>query len=145
MPEDVGSVRQQIGEILGTVKGLADQLKEVKEDGVRREDRLTSEIRTIKHEQRQADQVITSKMELLTAQFRELDSKARIISEELTRVKRSVEELEKLREPVQKLQALRERVVAYGLVVTTIGGVIWWFVSPYVSEFLHRLFFGAPK
>lgn len=140
MPEDAGSVRQQIGEILGTVRSLADAVKEVKQDGEKREDRLTSEIRTIKHEQRQSDQIITSKMELLTAQFRELDGKARVISEELSNVKRSVAELEKLKEPVRRLEALRERFVAYGLVVTSVGAVIWYFVGPFVSDLLHKLF-----
>lgn len=140
MPEDVGTVRQQIGEILGTVRSLNESLKEVKQDIERREDRLTSELRTLKHEQRQADQVITSKMELLTAQFRELDGKARFISEELKTVKHSVAELEKLKEPVKKLEALRERMVAYALVVTSIGAVVWYFVGPFVSDLVHRLF-----
>jgi|SRR6185437_7012953 chromosome segregation ATPase len=140
MPEDAGSVRQQIGEILGTVRSLAEALKEVKEEGFRREDRLSSEIRTVKHEQRQSDQVITSRMELLTKQFHDLDNKARVISEELGSVKHSVAELEKLKEPVKRLEALRERIVGYGLIITSVGAVIWYFVGPVVSDLIHRLF-----
>ena len=140
MPDDAGSVRQQIGEILGTVRSLAEAVKEVKEDGLRREDRLSSEIRTVKHEQRQSDQVLTSRMELLTTQFRELDSKARIISEELASVKHSVAELEKLKEPVKRLEAMRERIVGYGLIITSVGAVIWYFIGPFVSELVRRIF-----
>lgn len=140
MPDDAGSVRQQIGEILGTVRSLAEALKEVKEEGNRREDRLSSEIRTVKHEQRQSDQVITSRMELLTKQFHDLDNKARMISEELAAVKHSVAELEKLKEPVKRLEALRERFVGYGLVITSVGAVIWYFIGPIVSDLIHKLF-----
>jgi len=140
MPEDAGTVRQQIGEILGTVRSLAESVKEVKQDSERREDRLTSEIRTIKHEQRQSDQVITSKMELLTAQFRELDSKTRVISEELTTVKRSVAEMEA---PVKKIKALHDRMVIWGLAVMSIGGAIWWVINPFITELIHKIF--SPK
>src|SRR3569833_2998774 len=99
MDDGVGAVRQQIGEILGTVRGLAEAVKEVKDDASRREDRLSSEIRTIKHESRQSEHTLLGQMELLKAQFRELDNKARIISDELAQVKKSVNELEGLKEP----------------------------------------------
>jgi len=140
MPEDAGTVRQQIGEILGTVRSLAESVKEVKQDSERREDRLTSEIRTIKHEQRQSDQVITSKMELLTAQFRELDSKTRVISEELTTVKRSVAEMEA---PVKKMRQLHERLAVWVLALTSMGGAVWWIISPFITELIHKIF--SPK
>jgi chromosome segregation ATPase len=137
MPDDVGSLRQQIGETLGTVRSLAETVKEIKQDAERREDRLTSEIRTMKHEQRQSDQVITSKMELLTAQFRELDSKSRNITEELALVKRSVAEMEL---PVKKMKALQERIMIYTLAIASVGGAIWWLISPFLSDLIHRLF-----
>jgi len=137
MPDDVGSLRQQIGETLGTVRSLAEAVKEIKQDAERREDRLTSEIRTMKHEQRQSDQLMTSKMELLTAQFRELDSKSRNITEELALVKRSVAEMEV---PVKKIKALHERIVVYALALTSVGGAIWWLISPFLTDLIHRMF-----
>lgn len=147
MPDQdfTGPLRQQVGEILGTVRGLADTLKEVKEDRIRQEERMTNDIRTVKHEQRQLDQIITSRLELLTAQFRELDLKSRSISEDIGEVRKDVSELGELKEPVKKLQQARDRLVAYGLVVVSIAGVAWTFLGPLLSSFAQRLITGSPR
>lgn len=147
MPDQdfTGPLRQQVGEILGTVRGLADTLKEVKEDRIRQEERMTNDIRTVKHEQRQLDQIITSRLELLTAQFRELDLKSRSISEDIGEVRKDVSELAELKEPVKKLQQARDRLVAYGLVVVSIAGVAWTFLGPLLSGFAQRLITGSPR
>lgn len=147
MPDQdfTGPLRQQVGEILGTVRGLADTLKEVKEDRIRQEERMTNDIRTVKHEQRQLDQIITSRLELLTAQFRELDLKSRSISEDIGEVRKDVSELGELKEPVKKLQQARDRLVAYGLVVVSIAGVAWTFLGPLLSGFAQRLITGSPR
>lgn len=138
MPEDVGSVRQQIGEILGTVKGLADTLREVKEDRIRQEDRISEEIRTIKHEQRQNDQVVTGRLELLASQFRDLGSKVTGIVDEVSDVKKEVATVASMRTNVDKLVQFRDRMIAYVVVTVSICGVLWSFLSPFLqSIFSH--------
>jgi ABC-type phosphate transport system auxiliary subunit len=147
MPEEsgAGQLRQQIGEILGTVRGLADTLKEVKEDRVRQEERLTNELRTVKHEQRQLDQVITSRLELLTAQFRELDLKSRAIVNDVGSVRKEVGDLAVLKDSVKKLEHLRDRLVAYGLFIVSVGGVLWAVLGPVISDFIKRVIEGKPQ
>ena len=62
---DIGSIRQQIGEILGTVRGVSDAMSDQKSALLRSEDRINSELRNIKHDQRNKDHVVSTQLEIL--------------------------------------------------------------------------------
>jgi len=108
----VGIIRQQIGEILGTVRSQTDTLKEVQLEGLRREDRLAAELRNVKHEQRQNDQIWSAKLELLGKQIGEIDNK--------------VKNLESLKVPMESFAKLR----TYAVALMVIGMVIWSVFGP---------------
>ena len=135
MVEDVGSVRQQIGEILGTVRSLSETLKEFKEDRVRQEERISAEIRNIDHRQRQSDQVIAGKMELLSRQFGDLDTKVRSIFEELAVVKKDVALLNEVK---RKVDTLRERVIIYMAAIGSVVAAAWYFLGPFLSNLFQK-------
>lgn len=138
---DFGSIRQQIGEILGTARSLSDQMRESKEESRRQEDRLNTELRSTKEEHRANSQTISVRIEQLTGQIRMLDEKARTISTELTDVKQDVSrsrvEIAELRAPVNNLIQIRNRIMRYAMMVISAATVLWYIVGPILHGLLE--------
>lgn len=131
---NLGDIRQQIGEILGTARVLSEQMREQKEENRRQEDRINAELRATKEEHRLANQVITVRIEQLTAQVRELDDKARSITADLTGVKDDIREahgaVSNLKTPVDSLMELKTKIIAYAMVLVSMATILWYVVGP---------------
>jgi DNA mismatch repair ATPase MutS len=145
-----GFVRQQIGEILGTVRAIEQRQVERSEDARRQEERVNEEIRTIKHEQRNHEQVIQGHLELLRRQFDELksinaqattltDSKLRELQRDVQEARDEVQAL-----PISELIDLRRRIGTLAVVLSSFAAVLSAIIvtawKALGDSLLHKLF-----
>lgn len=135
--DDTGTIRQQIGELLGLGRSTDEQIKALKVDAEKREDRLSSEIRNVKHEQRQIDQVVASRLELLNSQVTEIDRKIRGVTSDVSSLQvdstETKEAIANLKKPVEELVDLRRRIVGYAVGIIIVVTGIWYLVAPVLS------------
>lgn len=133
-PDDgsAGVIRQQIGEILGTVRSMDNQLRDIKSEAVRQEDRINLAIAGVKTDQSNQQQILGGRLDLLVIQVRELDNKAREITGDVTELREDLaeatekthKEIGELKGPVKKLTDFRQHLVAYGLVGSSVFGAL---------------------
>lgn len=135
-PEGAGALRQQIGETLGTVKFLAEQVRDLKSD-------TRQALTDIKGEQAQRQSHLANQLDLLSSQVRDLSDKTRTAVSEVTHVKedfddtrRKVEDLEK---PVRRLDDFRKSMIRWGLVATSALAVVWSIIANVVASSLSYM------
>lgn len=137
---DVGTIRQQIGEILGTVRSLNAQVREQRDDSRRQEERLDRDISTIKDEQYRTNANIQQRLETISALVREVDDKARSLTGEITGIKGEVTGVKasvtKLEGPVQQFTELRSKAFGYYAALAAVLGAIYMVIAPYISKLL---------
>lgn len=117
---DSGLFRQQIGEIVATVKIHTDQLN-------RLEGRFADELRGIRGDARQLDQLVTGRLEVMADRIGKLEDS----------VARSRDEIAKMQEPLEKLVAQRNQLIAYFTAGAAIITILWFVVGPLVRAFLE--------
>lgn len=126
MTEDA-SLRQQIGEILGTVRALDTRIADRRREARDAEERIWAELRTLKHEARNADQVISSRLELADIRMRQMETAQADFERTLAEVK---EDVEKMRVPLDELMEMRRRIASLGALGMSIIIALWALAEP---------------
>lgn len=141
MSESAGNIRQQIGEILGRVRGLDENAKEARIDAEKSSERLWSELRTVKHDARNEQQILVGKIELLEAHERATG----VTVDTLTRdTKKLMEELTVLRPAVTELVQQRRTRLAVQAAMLSGAIAIWAVAQPLWAWLVARVFGGSP-
>lgn len=135
MSETSGNVRQQIGEILGTVRALDERMKERQREAREGEQLLHQELRTVKHDQRAGEQILSLRSEKTKKEIAKL-------AEQLTDVTAKVAMLGKdvsdLKAPVAELVNIKRRSVAFVAFVASVAAVAWTVAQPIWSWVIQR-------
>lgn len=145
MSETSGSVRQQIGEILGTVRSLAEQMKERQADAREEAKGLRSEIGNVKHEQRAELQIISLRMEKQEKETQKLAEEQRAIALQMITLNHDValqttalnQAVANLKAPVDELLNIKRRSVAFFALAASVIGVMWAVVQmvwPWIAQ-----------
>jgi chromosome segregation ATPase len=141
-PGEVGSIRQQIGEILGTVKSMDNQLREVKDDSRANQANVRDDILRLQRATEETNASTHRRLEQLVGQVRDVAEKALRLTGELsqleTGVKETKEQLLSLKEPVDSLITLRNRLMAYVFVIVSIATVLWNILGPVLHTVVTR-------
>lgn len=138
MSHTAGEIRQQIGEILATVRTLERDLAERRTDARESEQRLNTELRAIKHDSRNSQQIIQARLELLQVGHSRLDQRLQTVEQNVI----------DLRGPVDELVTLRKRMGALGLMGLSLLAVVWALAGPLwtaVAERFGSWIFGGAK
>ena len=139
--EDSGALHRQVGEILGHVRALTEQVRDLRVDSLRREERLSEDINVVRNEAIQQRQVMVGRIEALVENVRDLSSKTKDVVDDIGRVNKRVEKLET---PVQQMDEFRKRIIRWGLIVASVIGVVWSMISGTIStgvqHFVGKLF-----
>ena len=136
MAEDSGALHRQVGEILGHVRGLTEQLRDLRVDSLRREERLSEDINVVRNEAIQQRQVMVGRIETLVEQVRDLSSRTKEAVSDIGDVNKRVEKLET---PVQQMDEFRKRLIRWGLICASIIGVMWSMVSGTITTAVQHV------
>lgn len=132
-----GPLRQLLAETHSRVALTLEAVRDAKADLIRTEDKIDRELRTIKHDARNYEQVIGGRLELADRRTGEME---RRLGEVEYSVKEVAASVAKIIEPIEQLLNFRNRLAWGGLAVVSIGTVLWVFVSPIYDVFVHRIF-----
>lgn len=158
--EFIGNLRQQIGETLATVKSIEQRQLERTQDARVAEAAIHAEIRTVKHDARNVEQILQGKLDLLQRRIEE-DRKAaaesmRSLKDELLLVhgevssvqdelKKTQLKVENVTKPVNEIIEIRRRLGTLTALMASIGGVIaavmisiWHVIGDSVMRFLFN-------
>lgn len=130
MSETSGNVRQQIGEILGTVRALDERMKERQRDAREEMQLIHQELRTVKHDQRSGEQILSLRVEKVEKEVGKLASRMDEVSD-------SVGEL---KGPVAELVNMKRRFVAFAAFGMSVMAVLWALTEPLRTWAIHKLF-----
>lgn len=132
----VGELHQRLGETMGLVRALNDQVTDLKASSLRNQeelrvstarlqDMISTELRSVRGEAKQLDQVVTGRLEVLARQVGTIES--------------SVSELQKLKDPLEKLVGLKDKLFAYASVGMVIIFLLWGLVGPFFRLLLDKI------
>lgn len=137
MSGSTGELRQQIGEILATVRGLERQQGDITRNVERAVDGMQRDMSALKHEQRNAQQVTQGRLEILA-------NTSTLNGQRLDRMETDMKGLRDsvtaLQEPVQQWVSLRKRVYGLGALALSVSAVLWAVASPVWSIVAQKLF-----
>jgi predicted RNA-binding protein with EMAP domain len=125
-----GEVRQQIGEILATVRQLDRQQVETTHSMERIVERVQQDLEAMKHEARNSQQVVQQKLEIMS-------NEQSLLKQRLGALEDNVGGLKK---PVEDMAQFRRHLSALGMLVLSVGTVVWAIVSPLWSAVANRFF-----
>lgn len=137
MPEDSGALNRQVGEILGAVKALTEQLRDIRVDSLRREERLSEDVNVVRNEAIQQRQVMVTRLETVVEQIREVSIRQRDATKDISELKT---EVTKMRDPVHQMDEFRKRLIRYGLIIASAAGVVWSLLSGSIAGFVQHTF-----
>lgn len=137
MSGSTGELRQQIGEILATVRGLERQQGDITRNVERAVDGMQRDMSALKHEQRNAQQVTQGRLEILANAGTLNGQRLTQMEAEMKGLKESVTALQ---EPVQQWVSLRKRVYGLGALALSVSAVLWAVASPVWSIVAQKLF-----
>jgi len=125
-----GELRQQIGEILATVKALDRAQQDTVRHVERAVDGMQRDMASMKHESRNFQHSVGGRLENLK------------VSQDLlgNRVTTLEQGVEKIRAPVEELVSLRRRLGAIGLLILSATTVLWAFLSPLWNTAAQKIF-----
>lgn len=135
-----GDMRQQIGEILGTVRALDERMKDRQNEARVESDRTQAEIRNIKHELRQEQQITSLRLE---KQEKETSSLAAQVDQVTTKMDEVSESVNALKGPVTELVNMKRRFVAFTVLGMSIMAVLWRLAEPLWAWVVHRVLGGS--
>lgn len=129
MSGSAGEIRQQVGEILATVRALDRAQEDTKRSVERAVDSMQRDMNALKHEARNGQQVLQGKLEIA-------GNKHTLMEQRLEKLEASVDAL---KAPVEQWVSLRKRVIAFGLMAASVCAVMWAIVQPLWGPFVQRL------
>lgn len=124
-----GEIRQQVGEILATVRALDRAQEDTKRSVERAVDSMQRDMSALKHEARNGQQVLQGKLEIA-------GNKHTLMEQRLEKLEAAVDAL---KQPVEQWVSLRKRAIAFGLMAVSVIGVMWAIVQPLWGPFAQRL------
>jgi hypothetical protein len=123
-----GELRQQVGEILATVRALDRSQGDLARHVEKTCDAIGDDLKSLKHETRNWRQAVSGRMELVQISQNKME-------ERLLRLEAAVE---KQQAPLEELVNLRRRMSAFALLAVSIIGVFWALFSPVWEGILKR-------
>jgi len=102
---DGGSIRQQIGDTLATVRFLVETLKDIRAERKDFEERIWMELRTIKHDSNGDAQLVSARLELADRRSGEME---RRLGEVEATMKGIATEIVSLKRPVEAIIEIRK-------------------------------------
>lgn len=135
-----GEIRQQLGEILGTMRALDERMKDRQTEARAESDRTQSEIRNIKHELRQEQQITSLRLE---KQEKETGRLAAQVDQVTTKMEEVSQNVSELKGPVTELVNMKRRFVAFAAFGMSIMAVLWALAEPIWAWAVHRFFGGS--
>lgn len=167
-----GSARQTLFETSATVKLILQSMREMREDGNRQKDETDRELRTIKHDARNGEQIISGRMEMGDRRMGEIErrigqvettgsnierrlghvetgiAKLVLLETTITKLTDSLEKMaddfEKVKQPLSDLVDFRNRIMWGGTIVAAVAMFLWIFVSPVYKQLIERFLPGSP-
>jgi len=137
MSGSTGELRQQIGEILATVRGLERQQADTSRAVERAVDGMQRDMSALKHEQRNAQTAVQGRLEILTNDGTLMRQRMGAMETDMKALNVSVTALQ---EPVNQWVSLRKRVMGFGALTVSVSAVMWAIASPLWSAAAARLF-----
>lgn len=131
-----GQIRQEIGEIHATVRGLDRQMTDTVRAVERAVDGMQRDMAALKHESRNAQHATQGRLEVLTNEGLLQRQRQGQLETDMRALQKG---LEALQEPVSQFVSLRKRVVGIAMLAVSVIGVMWAIVSPFWTELAHRL------
>lgn len=136
-------MRQLLGETHARVTAVLDQMRDLRADQLRNKDEIDRELRAIKHDMRNSEQVIHARLELADRRSGEIERRigqVEIGIAQMTELRASVKELadgfDKLKEPLEDLINLRNRLMWGGATIVAIVTLLWIFVAPVYKQLI---------
>lgn len=124
-----GTVRQQIGETLAKVDLLLQAVRDNREESKVESERLWMELRTIKHDENNRQQILSARLEMADRRSGEIERRIGVLEEANTELKKLLAAIEG---PVKQIVEFRGRlgwissvIIAGGLLVWTVGKPIY--------------------
>lgn len=143
----LSNIRENIGEIRGTLKSMQDFLREYREERIRLEQqleqRLTADIRNAREESRQFDTQMALRFDQAVAQLKALDEQTIKNKADIEDLKGDMEKVDEVKADVSALKELRKRIISYALFIGTAATVIWAFLGPLFGEWIKQFFRGS--
>lgn len=137
MPDrDVGGIRQQIGEILGTVRALSDQMRKQEESAWRQEEKVSVQLSSVKDEHYRTTAAVNMRLDTIAGQVKEVDDKVKQVTSKVNDLTVAVADI---KEPVDKLIDLRNKIVMYVAFGAGILTVVWYLVGPALQAGVKNL------
>lgn len=136
MSGSAGELRQQIGEILATVRGLERQQADTSRAVERAVDGMQRDMSALKHEQRNAQQSMAGRLEILTNNGTLMRQRMGGLEADM---KSLTDKVTALQEPVQQWVSLRKRVLGFGALAVSVSAVVWAVASPVWSALAGKL------
>jgi chromosome segregation ATPase len=132
-----GQIRQEIGEIHATVRGLDRQMTDTVRAVERAVDGMQRDVSALKHEQRNAQHAVYGSLEVVRNE--QALSKQRLgqMEADMRALKDSVSALQ---EPVSQWVSLRKRAIGFGALFVSISAVLWAIFSPFWTLLAQKLF-----
>lgn len=143
MPSD-GPIRQMLGETHAGVSHLVDVVRDMRADMIRQNDAMERELRTIKHDARNHEQVVQGRLELADRRSGELERRLGVAELQATQnalaIQSAVDRLKEATAPIDGLMEFRSRLAWGGIILAGAVTFIWVFVGPVYSNLISRIF-----
>jgi hypothetical protein len=119
---------------------LVDAVRDLRVGMESKERDIQAELRTIKHDARNSEQIWTVQLELGDRRMGEIE---RRIGEAEKSMREMATLLQQVQAPLNQLLELKKRLWWTGALAISIAAFVWVFVQPFYALVVHRLFPGA--
>lgn len=134
MTTELGDIRQQLGKLMGLVEGFDERMRERHDTANQQAAELRSELRNVKHEQRNIDQGMLGQVELLKREVEALELKVGGLGPRIESVASDVGDLRAqvtvMARPIAQFVSMRNKVSSAVMVLLTLTSVIWFVAEP---------------
>lgn len=132
---EIGSIRQMIGETHARVEMLGDDIKEIKDDLKEGEDKVWRELRAIKHDDNNRQQIHVGQRDLADRRMGEIE---RRIGEVETTMKTAVALISDVQRPVNQLVELKSRIWWLAGIIAAVVAFGWLLAQPVYEIIVHK-------
>jgi hypothetical protein len=124
------NTQRTLGEILATLRALDRRQEDTSRSVDRAVEALTRDMSAMKHEARNAQQITQGKLEILQNEHQSFKQRLETMEQQVT----------SLQKPVQEMVNLRRHMGAMGMLVLSVGTVVWAVLAPVWTAFAERFF-----
>ena len=134
------SVDQRLGELIGIVNGLAENIKQLREDNTRQKDKQDAEtlrigvtIGSIREEQIRNITTMQTQIGALVSQVEKMAD----VTRDIASIK---EKVEGLQGPVDRMTGFMTRVISYSTIIAAVGTIFWALFSDVLKAGIGGIF-----